>query len=329
VSFFPVNPTLDPAFALTFDPMHTVFVQGLISHPTFEKIRQHGACPCIDTPLRTFPGGEWTLCPLTGPITDIPMHKLEDKVLIVVHDFSVMHQDSLMALGLLIQRYVQKNVKKIGLLAPYLPYGRQHDSGLPILGKILHTVGIDFLITVDPHHPKAFDALPFPTTDFSGIHIFFSTLKNQSIDWIISPDHGGKSRAQSWAQRLGCAWTSFSKTRTETGLTLHHDHPEIFKNTSCVIIDDILDSGKTLAETTQQLRKYQAKTIMACITHGIFSSGCCARLAHAGLDHLWISDTITHRAKPWLGSGLNVEEISWTQALCPKPIDQIIQANTA
>ena len=180
---------------------------------------------------------------------------------------------------------------------------------------MLHTLSIDFLMTIDPHNLKALDHLPFPTTDFSGMHIFFSSLKNQPIDWIVSPDYGGQLRARSWAEKLKCAWTSFAKKRTETGLTLHHDHPEIFQHKTCLIIDDILDSGKTLAETTQQLRKYQAKKVIACVTHGIFSSGCCDRLEHAGLDHLWISNSIAHIEKPWQRSGLRVQEVCWTQAL--------------
>jgi ribose-phosphate pyrophosphokinase len=288
-----------------------LLVQGLVSGSSVQMLAQQWHCPWLTCPLAQFPCGEWTVRALSG---------IEGKTIVVVHDLGPWQKDALMALGILTTALMKAKAATIWVIAPYLPYGRQNSPqngpGFDILGQILGTFAIDHWMVMDAHSPKSMVQWPLSIQSISGIDIFLPELTGQEIDCVVSPDQGGYERAKNCAERLGCAWTTLSKTRTKKGIEMFHPNPEILRGQRCLIVDDILDTGHTLVKATEHLMESQAKSVMACVTHGLFSPGCLGLLECCGLTDLWISDSVpTFTMLPPRTNLPNIHTISWIYGL--------------
>ena len=283
----------------------SLLIQGLMPQNILESIAKKWGAPWIPSPLMTFPCGEWGCSSLPNLIG------IE---VVLVHDLSPHHPDTVMALGLVCSAVAEARASKITLLSPYVPYGRNPKASR-VLGGILRSFAIDLLITIDPHQPLLPQDTDLQTRALSGVAIFLPAL-DRTIDWVISPDEGGKHRAKAWAEHLGCAWTCLSKTRTEEGIEVCHPNPTLWKAKTCLIVDDLVDTGHTLAHTCAYVMAHHADSVRACITHGIFSNSCLERLHRSGLSALWISDTLPQGQGPKAPRGsVPLHVLPWTSVL--------------
>ncbi len=279
-----------------------LLVQGLVSTKTMVSLAKHLDFPWAPCPLMAFSCGEWGCSVLPD------MHKTS---VIVIHEF---HQtsDPLMALGLLCAHLKQAKAERIVLITPYLPYAR-NPQAVDVLGGILESFGIQCLITLDPHGSDLMPHVSFDIRVFSGMSIFLPALKNIPIGRIISPDLGGKDRAKAWAHRLGCPWSCLSKKRTPEGTEIWHPKPDWVGET-CLIVDDLVDTGGTLFQACAYLLNQGARRIMAAITHGVLSKSCLNQMQAHGLESLWISDSIPQSIPQLLGSDQGrLHILPWTE----------------
>jgi ribose-phosphate pyrophosphokinase len=274
-----------------------LLVQGLVPTHTMIVLAKILGFPWVPGPLSPFSCGEWGC-------SDVP--NMQEISAIVVHEFS-QTSDPLMALGLLCSRLKEAKTERIILMTPYVPYGR-NPKAVDVLGHILESFGIECLITLDPHLPKFMSTASFDTCIVSGMPIFLSALKNAAISRVISPDSGGKDRATAWATHMGCPWSCLSKKRTPQGTEIWHHSPDWFDET-CLIVDDVVDTGGTLSQACAYVLSKGARRVMAAVTHGVFSNPCLDHLQTSGLETLWISDSIPQslpsdqgilRILPWM-----------------------------
>lgn len=282
-------------------PAKTILIQGVISKKTISSLAKKFNLPWVSCPLSSFSCGEWE-CPSLPDMGGLEV--------ILVHDLNQKNKDPLMALGLLCTALHHANVQKITLIAPCLPYGRNSNACF-VLGNILISFHIKSVITLDPHRPDWMPNSSLETYALSGLPIFLPALKNTSIHRIISPDCGGKNRARTWATQLDCPWSCLSKKRTSQGIAVLHPNPE-WKNETCLIVDDLVDTGDTLVKTSAYLLNHGAKRVVACITHGVFSQPFWERIKTSGLDTLWISDSIPQPAYSETPFALHI--LPWTNA---------------
>jgi ribose-phosphate pyrophosphokinase len=305
-----------PSAQLPVDAPNPILIQGLMGTDIMECLAAYWDCPWVPSPLESFSCGEWRVNPISP---------LAQKSIFIVHDLGPWQRDAWMALGLLCQYAVANHALSIHLIAPYLPYGRQNGGengpGFNVCGTLLKALHIHGLISIDPHDAECWLEWPIQTQNLMGSHIFFSQWNSKkSIDWVISPDQGGSLRAKQFAEKWTCPWTQLRKKRTENGIHIAHDNPNIFFQKHCLIVDDIVDTGHTLAQSVSYLRQNGAQSITACATHGIFSMGCLDRLEHSGLNDLWVTNS-TPTLEPIHSSGkhgsLSIHRVSWAHAYAP------------
>lgn len=172
----------------------------------------------------------------------------------------------------------KEKAKKITALIPYLAYTRHdkeetHKSHItPLVGQLLKTSGIDRVITCDVHSSMVENLFPIPIISLSPAKIFASELKKISFldATIVSPDKGAINRCEDVVRELkmNSPVTYISKKRTDviTHFELHGNVKE-----RVVIIDDILDTGKTLISCCEKLLEKGVKEIIIFITHGLFT----------------------------------------------------------
>jgi len=179
---------------------------------------------------------------------------------------------------------LRKFYSEIILIMPFLPYSRSDHQ--PII-NILESLGISKLITVEIHSEVAQSEIKI-----YNITIIPDVIKKIGIDHneivIISPDKGGYKRAKNAAKTFNYSFTSMEKTR-KNGLIKHTiNNPEIVKNRPILIVDDIIDSGRTINSAAEVLINSGAKSVKILGIHGILSK----REFSPLIDKIYITNTI-------------------------------------
>jgi ribose-phosphate pyrophosphokinase len=198
-------------------------------------------------------------------------------------------------------------VKKIILVAPYLCYMRQDTAFKPgeavsqkIIGRWLGEL-FDHVITVDPHLHRISDldvAIPkAETTVLSATTLMAQFLqKRPSPPVLLGPDMESEQWVKQIASLTKLEWAVATKTR-------HSDHrvditlPEFdFSDRTVVIVDDVVSTGRTIAQAARELKQAGARTIDCLVTHPLFVDDAEQVLANALIAHIWSSDSINHNS---------------------------------
>lgn len=271
----------------------------VVSLPDYTKPAQRLAqvldCDYAHVRVHRFPDGESRVRIPTEPATHVIICQSLDRP-----------NDKLIELLLAIQTFRQAGVKRISLVAPYLCYMRQDKAFHPgeaisqqIVGRFLADL-IDDLITVDAHlHRINFlqQAIPLDhAINLSAASSLGEFLRQQQIHpLLLGPDN----ESEQWVQQVANAgdfdWAVASKQRfsdIEVQITL----PTVdFQNRLVVLVDDVISSGHTLAETAKLVIAAGAARVCCLITHALFAEGALDVLQQAGIEAIWSSDSIPHQ----------------------------------
>lgn len=193
--------------------------------------------------------------------------------------------DFLLRTAIALRRLKRAGVQHITLIAPYLPYGRQHDIIGGLFEDFLQTAGADLILTVDVHqHTGAagvINVLPLPLLGEIA----------EPYDLLIAPDHGAGWRTQQAASYLQLDWASMSKTRAGQLITFQLDKAVEGKN--CLIYDDIIDTACTVTQAAQFLLARGARTVSCFASHLVLGcSGACRSLQDSCLKAIYTTDSI-------------------------------------
>lgn len=214
--------------------------------------------------------------------------------------------DSLMELFFLIRTCKRSGAKSITAVVPYFGYARQDRSILqePIsasdIAMFLEKAGASHVISVDLHCGQIqgfFKNVSSDNLSSSSIFSNYLASKNLNNPVIISPDAGGMTRAKKFRQHF--AKNGFEsktaiiiKERFEAGVIEKMTLVGNVSGCDAIIIDDIIDSGKTLVEAATELKKNGASHVYACVTHPVFSNQAIDRIGKSCIDELVVMDTI-------------------------------------
>ena len=251
---------------------------------------------------------------LSVPSVHLTLKRCNDGELLACADKSLIHKQkvvivhvlenpvnsSLMDLLIMIDAVKSAQPEYLTLVLPYYAYGRQdhpaHDnagSAAQLVMRLLATAGIDQLVTVDSHNPNVLKEAPFKVRELTAIPLFAELIRAHNLaPIVIAPDQGATERAKILAKHLNTDWAVLNKKRLENGDIVIDSLTKDIKNRDCVIIDDIIDSGKTLCLAAAYLKREGANRIDAYVTHGLFGNGCLARLEQSSLQSLTITNTM-------------------------------------
>jgi ribose-phosphate pyrophosphokinase len=109
---------------------------------------------------------------------------------------------------------------------------------------------------------------------------------------VVSPDVGGVVRARALAKRIDAPLSIVDKRRERPGESEVMNIIGDVSGRTCILVDDIVDSGGTLCNAAEALLKQGAREVYAYITHGVLSGGAVARIASSKLKELVITDSI-------------------------------------
>jgi ribose-phosphate pyrophosphokinase len=166
----------------------------------------------------------------------------------------------------------------------------------------MQAVGIDHLLTVDLHTPQIEGFFQIPVDNLSSVTTLASALRDRLPEGavVVSPDAGRVKTAARYAQILGTSVVVLHKRResgTETKVT--HVVGDV-RGRPCLIIDDMISTGGTIAESVVALLEAGARAEMTiAATHGVFVEGARDRLSHESVREVFVTDTVSEAAKGW------------------------------
>src|SRR5262249_21519657 len=156
--------------------------------------------------------------------------------------------------------------------------------------------------TIDVHAPQIEGFFHIPADSLSAVPTLCQALRPRlpADVVVVSPDVGRVQMATEYAHRLGTAVVVLHKRRgggTETGVT--HVVGEV-RGKACLIVDDMISTGGTIAESIAALRAAGARPeITVAATHGLLLAGARDKLTCAGVCAMLVTDTVPVREQDW------------------------------
>ena len=187
-------------------------------------------------------------------------------------------------------------------MIPYFGYARQDrkvGSRSPISAKLVANLithaGVDRVMTLDLHAGQIQGFFDIPTDNLYASPVMVRDIKERfdlANVMVVSPDVGGVVRARGLAKRINTPLAIIDKRRERAGESEVMNVIGDVAGFTCILIDDIVDSGGTLVNAADALLAHGAKDVYAYISHGVLSGGAAARIAGSRLKELVITDSI-------------------------------------
>ncbi|QTA37323.1 ribose-phosphate pyrophosphokinase [Thermosipho ferrireducens] len=217
--------------------------------------------------------------------------------------------DNLMELLIMIDALKRASANSIAVVIPYYGYARQDRKAKgrdPITAKLvanlLTIAGATRVMTVDLHSEQIQGFFDIPLDNLWSFPIFAKTLKESGItkeDYVIvSPDVGGVKRARQIAERLGGPLAILDKRRPKDNIAEILNIIGEVEGKTAIIVDDIVDTARSLVNAAAALKKNGAKRVIACITHPVLSDDAKERIKNSDIEKIYISDSIYHENLP-------------------------------
>ncbi|WP_227979877.1 ribose-phosphate diphosphokinase [Nocardia spumae] len=223
----------------------------------------------------------------------------------VLQSFPAPLNQWLMEQLIMIDALKRGSAKRITAVLPFYPYARQdkkHRGREPISARLvadlLKTAGADRIITVDLHTDQIQGFFDGPVDHMHALVQLSEYVRNHySTDnvTIVSPDAGRVKVAEKWADALGGAPVAFiHKTRDPLVPNQVKSHRPVgdVAGRTCILIDDMIDTGGTIAEAVRVLREAGAGDVVIAATHGVLSAPAAERLASCGAKEVIVTNTL-------------------------------------
>ncbi|MBO0896417.1 MULTISPECIES: ribose-phosphate diphosphokinase [Arthrobacter] len=197
------------------------------------------------------------------------------------------------------------SAKRITVVSPFYPYARQDKKGRgrePISARLVadlyKTAGADRIMSVDLHTSQIQGFFDGPVDHLMAIPLladYIRTRVDVSNVTVVSPDTGRVRVAEQWAERLGGSPLAFvhkSRDLTVPNQAVSKQVVGQVEGRTCVLIDDMIDTGGTIAGAVRVLKEAGAKDVIIAATHAVFSDPAARTLAESGAREVVVTNTL-------------------------------------
>lgn len=205
---------------------------------------------------------------------------------------------------LIVDALRRASARRITVIMPYYGYARQdkkHRGREPIsarlMADLLKTAGADRIMTVDLHTAQIQGFFDGPVDHLVAIKIlaeYINTKTERNNITVVSPDSGRVRVAEKWTDILGSPLAIIHKRRdpdVPNEVKMFEVVGEV-KGRTCVLVDDMIDTGGTIVKAAETLFDNGAKEVIVMATHGILSSGANERLQNSRITEVVVTDTL-------------------------------------
>jgi len=220
----------------------------------------------------------------------------------IIQSTSAPANDHLMELLILVDALKRASARRITAVLPYFGYARQDRKPGPrtpisakLVANMIVRAGADRVMTLDLHAGQIQGFFDIPTDNLFAAPVMVGDITEVMAKdnvMVVSPDVGGVVRARGLAKRIDAPLAIVDKRRERPGESEVMNVIGDVSGHSCILVDDIVDSGGTLVNAAEALLKQGAKQVTGYITHGVLSGGAIARVMASQLKELVITDSI-------------------------------------
>ena len=225
----------------------------------------------------------------------------------IIQSVSSPANDNLMELLLCIDALKRSSAKNITAVIPYYGYARQDRKVAPrtsisakVVANLITNAGASRVVTVDLHAGQIQGFFDIPVDNLFSTPIFArhakKKIKSKNII-CVAPDVGGTERARAWGKLLNAGLAIVDKRRPKPGQSQVMNVIGNVKDKTCIIVNDIIDSGGTIVNAAQALKDRGAKEVFVYITHGVLSGDAVKKIKNSVIKNLVITDTIDNGEK--------------------------------
>ncbi len=220
----------------------------------------------------------------------------------VIQSTSFPANDHLMELLIITDALRRSSARRITAVIPYFGYARQDRKPGPrtpisakLVANLITRAGVDRVMTLDLHAGQIQGFFDIPTDNLYASPVMTRDIKERfKLDnvMVVSPDVGGVVRARGLAKRINAPLSIIDKRRERAGESEVMNVIGDVNGYTCILIDDIVDSGGTLVNAADALLANGAKDVYAYLTHGVLSGGAVARVGASRIKEMVITDSI-------------------------------------
>jgi len=238
----------------------------------------------------------------------------------VIQSTSNPANDNLMELLLVVDALRRSSAKNITAVIPYFGYARQDRKVAPrtsisakVVANLITNAGASRVVTVDLHAGQIQGFFDMPVDNLFTTPLFAKYIKrrfkNKNLI-CVSPDVGGVQRTRGLATRIKADLAIIDKRRPKPGQSKVMNIIGNVEGKTCIIVDDIIDSGGTIVNAAEALKKNGATEVYVFITHAVLSKDAADKIKKSKVKKLIITDTIDNSQKIKNNSKIEVLSIS-------------------
>ena len=236
----------------------------------------------------------------------------------IIQSTSYPANDHLMELLVALDAVRRGSASRITAVIPYFGYARQDRKSGPrtpisakLVANLITIAGADRVLTLDLHAGQIQGFFDIPLDNLFAAPVFVphieETFEKDSLV-MVSPDVGGVVRARAFAKRLNADLAIIDKRREQAGISeVMHIIGDV-RDRTCILVDDIVDSGGTLCNAAKALMEAGASSVHAYITHGVLSGEAVKRVSSSPLKSMFITDSI--QGTEAVKEAKNIEQIT-------------------
>lgn len=215
--------------------------------------------------------------------------------------------DSLLELVFMIDAAKRSSAEEVTVVVPYFGYARQDRKEMPrvpisasVVASIIENAGADRIVTLDIHSEQQQGFIKGPWDNLYGSYSLIPEIKKRKLKNLVvaSPDKGGVGRATGYARLLRA-----------TGVAIIYKDRDVSVNNmssalamigevagkNVLLVDDMIDTGGTIAHAVQHIKEKGAKKVIVCATHGLFSGNAPDTFQNKNIDEIIVTDTVPLR----------------------------------
>jgi len=276
-----------------------------------QKISKYLKNKLVNSSIRKFSDGE-----LYIEINE----NIRGNSIFIIQSISSPANDNLMELLLCIDALKRSSAKNITAVIPYFGYARQDRKVVPrtsisakLVSNLITKAGADRVVTLDLHSGQIQGFFDIPVDNLYATPIFARHIKkkiktNNLI--CVAPDVGGTARARALGKMLNIDLAIIDKRRPKPGKSEVMNVIGKVNNKTCIIVDDIIDSGGTIVNAAKALKNNGAKDVHVYCSHGVLSGNAVEKIKNSKVKNLVITDTIDNIDKVKKAKNIEILTIS-------------------
>ncbi len=276
-----------------------------------KKISKYLKSKLVNSSIRKFSDGEIYI-----EINE----NIRGNAIFIIQSTCLPANDNLMELLLCIDALKRSSAKNITAVIPYFGYARQDRKVVPrtsisakLVSNLITKAGADRIVTVDLHAGQIQGFFDIPVDNLFATPIFArhvkKNLKNKNLV-CVAPDVGGTERARALGKMLDVGLAIVDKRRPAPGKSKVMNIVGNVTGKTCIIVDDIIDSGGTIVNAAKALVDRGAKEVHVYVTHGVLSGAAVEKIKNSKIKKLVLTDTIDNEQKVRKASNIQVLTIS-------------------